>query len=655
MVKKTIKGNLIGIVTICTVLIILITVFANGFATSRMTVRDKKDLLLEEALTNADVMDQWIKEQGDIVHTIRNSIAFFDKKDPDTIMDYLEVCLAENDAALMYYCCFGYNGGVFPADHSELDLDPSTRGWWTQAIAADTVIYTAPYVDFATGQMIVSIAEPLTIAGEQAVMLADITIDKLVEQTKNINQDDDSVTTFLLADDGSVITHENKEFLPNEDGNTILTEKVDVSLSSDSVTSFTDYDGTDKYIATAQIQTTGWTLGVMQDKQVVQAVVFQNLIFQILLGVLLLVITIMLLNIRISKCLKPMETMKTFVKDRVIGEDVANRHTSEVEEIKYLIGELENRFIETIRQTKDASEKIQSQMHEANNSVSSMNGNIMEISAVMEETGASVETQTNSIQNINDTCQNVAQAVEVLANQAQTMAERSGQIVKRVDEIVPALLKNKNHAVSMTKENHDKLVCAIEGVQVIHEIADVTKAIEDIASQTNLLALNASIEAARAGESGRGFAVVAGEINNLATDTGNEIGKVRELTDRVLESVSALADTSNEILSFIDTVVMEDYDKLESLAEDYKEDSTYYADVSADLGAEAEELSASVQEIDEILNTITQVQQDLDQAICSVNENLQQITGTSELVNGETARVLESIESMQGTMSSFRV
>ena len=652
--KRTIKGNLVITTAICTVLIILITAIANGASTSRVTVNGKKELLKETADTNAEVMDEWLTKQGEIIHTIRNTLAFMNTKDKQEIMDYLESCLAQNDAALMYYCCFGYNGGVLPADHSDLDLDPSTRDWWTQALEADGLIYTDPYVDFATGQMIVSIAEPMMIQGEQAMMLADITIDKLIDQTNGISSDD-SVQTFLLTQNGDVITHANESFRPGEDGNTTLTDEVDINLASDKVEAFKDYDSVSKYIAVSNLDATGGKLGVTQDKRVINADIRQNLIMPVVLGVVLMIITIVLVYKMISQSLKPMEEMKHFVKENVIGEDETIQHKSEVAEIEYLIGEMETRFIETIRQTKGESLKIQDQMNQASSGVASMNGNIMEISAVMEETGASVETQTSSIQNINDTCENVAQAVEVLADQAQEMAQRSSEIVKRVDEIVPVLLKNKNHAVTMTQQNHEKLTQAIAGVQVIHEISDVTHAIEDIAAQTNLLALNASIEAARAGESGRGFAVVAGEINNLATDTGNEIGKVHALTDRVLESVAALSDASNEILAFIDTVVMEDYDRLEGLAEDYKDDSTYYADVSANLGAEAEELTASVQNIGEVMNTITQAQKELDQAVQAVNENLQTITGTSEQVSVETEQVLASIEAMQGTMKGFRV
>lgn len=650
----TIKARIAVFVTICTVLIILLTTLTSSMTTRNIMVQDARNLLMEEAKGNANVINQWLTEEGKTVHTMANALAYMDSKDEDAIMDYLEVNLKENENALMYYCCFGYDGGVFPADHSKLDLDPTTRDWWKQAISENGLIYTAPYTDFATGQMIVSIAEPLTIDGEQAVLLADITIDRLIEITQNISTDDNT-QTFLLAADGSVVTHANENYLPKEEGNTILTDEVKINLDSDKAFTFTDYDGQKKYGAIGEVEVTGWKLGVTQNTSVITKQIWNNLIIPLVMDVVLLGIIVALLNMVISRMLRPMDNMKKFVKEKVIGTENSREQSDEVKEIEYLIGELEERFIATIRKTKQESSMIQDKMTTANHKVTTISGNIMEISATMEETGASVESQTNSIQKIDETCTEVVGAVEKLAEEAQEMTERAGEIQQKVEKIVPELMQDKESAYIMTKDSRARLAEAIKSAEVINQIVEVSQAIQEIASQTNLLALNASIEAARAGESGKGFAVVADEIKNLSNVTSEEIGKVNDLTDKVLQSVKMLSSESNAILAFLDDVVMKDYDRLGELAGSYKEDASYYAGISTELGAEAEELSAAVQNINGILDTITIAQSELNAAVHTVNDNLQQITSASENVTTETGEVLGSIKSLQGTMETFRI
>lgn len=650
----TIRGRIAVFVTICMTIVILLTILANIVTTRSTMVREAENLLTEEADGNAAVINEWLKQEGNMVNTMKNALATMDRDDTDAIMDYLEVNLKENENALMYYCCFGYEGGVFPADHSRLDLDPTTRDWWKQAISEDSLIYTEPYTDFATGQMVVSIAEPLTIGGEQAVLLADITIDRLIEIVQNISADP-SIQTFLLAEDGSVITHANKDFLPKEDGNTVLTDKVRIDIDAKKAFVFTDYDGQKKYGDIGNIDVTGWKLGVTQNEKVINAQIRKNLVFPLVMDIVLLGITVSLLNLVIGKMLRPMDNMKQFVKERVIGREHGKTYENEVEEIKYLIGELEERFIATIRKTKQESSTIQDKMTTTDDKVKIISGNIMEISATMEETGASVETQTESIQSIDDTCAEVTQAVDKLAEEAQSMAARAGEIQQRVEKLVPELMRDKENAATMTEDSRVRLAEAIRGTEVINQIVEVSGAIQEIASQTNLLALNASIEAARAGEAGKGFAVVAEEIKNLSNITGKEIGKVDELTSKVLESVKALSGESNSILAFLDGVIMKDYDQFGEIAEKYKDDAFYFAGISTNLGAGAEELSASVQNISNILGTINTSQGELNKAIHAVNDNLQQITYASENVTADTGEVLTSIQSLQGTMGQFQV
>ncbi len=653
-IGKTISGRIRCVVTLCMVLIIVATVTNSAVSTKNIMEASIKGILSANAGNNAAIIDGWISEQGSIVRTMCSTLTYMDPKDTQTIMDYLQQNLQENEDALMYYCCFGYDGAVYPADHSSLDLDPTERDWWKQAVGEGTLVYTEPYKDFNTGQMIMSIAKPLKMKGEQAVILADITIDQLVKMTDAIGQKA-GTPAFLLTEDGSVITHENKDFLPNEKGNTVLSDMVSFDSGAEGTAIFTDYDGKSKYLAFGTVGTTGWALGVTQDTAVLGDSLTKNLISAIVVAFLLLGAAGVLIHIIIGKLLKPMNRMKVFVREKVVGAENCRKQKDEVKEINYLIGELEERFIATIRQTKAEAGAIHSKMEGTNGRLEAINKNILEISASMEETDANVETQTESIHSINETCADVTEAVERLAHSAQKMKDKADETTEKVDDTVPKLISGRQNALVMARDSRERLEEAIRAAKVIDEIAGVSMAIKEIASQTNLLALNASIEAARAGEAGKGFAVVAEEIKKLSESTGMEIGKVNELIEKVLASVNALSGESGSMLSFIDGTVMDDYTASKEMAESYREDASYYAEASKELEAAAEELSASMHSIVDMVSTITKSQGELSHAVAGINENIQNITQGSSNISAEAGNVLERITGLQETMESFQV
>jgi len=95
--------------------------------------------------------------------------------------------------------------------------------------------------------------------------------------------------------------------------------------------------------------------------------------------------------------------------------------------------------------------------------------------------------------------------------------------------------------------------------ELIAEIDNKTKIINDIVFQTKLLSFNASVEAARAGEHGKGFAVVAEEIGKLALISGKASLEISELlhssVGKVNDILKSGQDQFNKIINQSEQII----------------------------------------------------------------------------------------------------
>lgn len=538
--------------------------------------------------------------------------------------------------------------------------DPTARGWYKAAQSAGTTIVTDPYMDVLIGGMCITIASPVYRNGELAGVLgADFTLDYITETVNSIPYEKGEYG-FLIDSSGNYVMHENADYMPGEDTAIAASEVMPVlndivTAPGSSVILGDDYDGEKNYFVTAQVESCGWVLGLALPGSNVSAATNRMIILAAVIALISIVAAILIMTSLIRSQLAPMEKMKAFINEKIIGENRNTQIRSEVEEIEYLLNELETQFIDTIHKTQIESQSIRERMISAKDKIDDISNNISDISSAMHRTESGIDSQTESIKSINDICNSVTVAADTFAEDTRQMNDRTSEIIERVEAMVPEILDHKNHAVTVTHKTREELERALKGIMVIEQIVDVATAIQNIANQTNLLALNASIEAARAGDAGRGFAVVADEINSLSTTTGSEIEKVNGLTKEVTTNIEALSRVSDQIIDFLTEDVLHDYDNLETLANSYLEDAGYYGDVSKELGAGAENLRVSVEDINRVLDSIDHAQNDLDAAVHDITSNMRNITESSEDVTAETRDVMDSISLLQETTGRFNV
>ena len=670
---RTIRGTLTTVVSIVIAVAMILLAAAAVVISGQTIVGNSEEQLKTQAERYAEQINVWFSQEITMTESAVTSVESVSRisgqKPTDQALQEIVSSFAEGRGELLNLYI-----GTVSKDFVQSNInattpegyDPTQRGWYQAAEQKKGTIVTDPYMDVLVGGMCVTVASPVYIDGELfAVIGADYTlstINKAVEAASG----EGGMYGFLLDSSANYVTHPDSSYLPGEEKAVALSSVLPeisslVTQPGMDVILAEDYNGVRSYFASTKAESAGWIFGVAIPQQEVVGSL------NALIGTCVLCLAAAILAAEIAmrflvkKQLAPMEDLKQFIKEKMVsgtekaaGQSQESRE-KEVEEIRHLIDVLKEQFIGTIHKTQEESQTIEKTMLNVSQRIGEMSGNITTISATMEETGANVETQTRSIELISTTCNEVSSAVEGLAKDAQKMAQKALETKERVNELIPVLMRSKDDTVKRAEESRLNLKKAIEGAKVIEKIVSVSEAIQGIAGQTNLLALNASIEAARAGDAGRGFAVVAAEIGQLSQNTASEIEKVSTLTNEVLKSVEQLSKESEGILSFIDTNMAEIYEGLGKLAGDYSKDSEYYARVSQEIGASTEELTASILNITNTVGNIEEAQNQLNIAVGSVNDNLQEIAGAGENVSNDADEAMRSISSLKSKVDSFAV
>lgn len=665
---KTIRGKLTSTVIIIVVAIIMIITAGIVSIAGSNLLRAQKEELQLQADKYANEVDAWISTEKEWVTGAANSIQSTGDVSDKGALAVVDTYYEGREELLNMY--FGRaSDGAFLQGNKEASTpegyDPRERGWYKSAVEAGTTIVTDPYWDVLTNQMCGTIACPVYVDGELVGVLAiDMTLSTVTNLTNSVNYDE-GVYGFLVDSSKNYVAHKNEEYLPTEDTATAVSEvnpflSVIVDNPGSAIVRATDYDNLDTYFANSLVPTCDWQVGITIPSSNLFKAVWSMIIVAVLVAIIAVVLVSIIMTTIIKNMLAPIQTLKQFAsgdfsEKAAVETGIPSEYKDETEQIMKATISVKKQIRDIILTTQSESDGIKNISDEAYEKMSGLNANVSDISVATSEVLDQAKKTSELTGEINVAGEELGKVIDILAGKASDAAVQSSESRERARKMHDSSVASNNQANQIYNSTKDQLEQAIERSRAVDEISLLTEEILAISSQTNLLALNASIEAARAGDAGRGFAVVADEIRSLADNTKHAVDKIQTVTQTIVESVNNLVSNSKTLLDFMSSKVVADYENMIKIAKQYEEDSVFYNDISSDLGASSEEMSANMativdnlSQIDEMVAAITSRMTDIESAAASSGTN-------SDTVLGQIKELTQMSEQLKETVASFRV
>ncbi|MCP2069362.1 UNVERIFIED_ORG: methyl-accepting chemotaxis protein [Pseudomonas reinekei] len=416
-------------------------------------------------------------------------------------------------------------------------FDPRVRPWYKGAENSGTPTLTEPYIDAATGQLIISMATASKKAGQSVgVVGGDLSLQTLIA-TLSARDFDGMGYAFLVSADGKILVHPDKALVMKSLSEAYPKDTPRIGNGFSEV----DVDGKTRIVSFTPIKglpSVNWYIGLSVDKEKAYSMLSEFRTSAVVATIIAVAIIIALLGMLIRILIQPLHVMTRAMADIADGEgDLTKRLTIQNNDEFGTLGTAFNRFVERI--------------HGSIREVSSATGQVNEVA--LRVVAASNSSMFNSDQQASRTS-SVAAAINQLGAAAQEIARNAAQASSQASDarslaedgqqVVDRSIVAMNQLSSMLSASSTNIESLNSKTVNIGQILEV---ITSISQQTNLLALNAAIEAARAGEAGRGFAVVADEVRNLAHRTQESAQQVQTMIEELQvgarESVSTMSDS----------------------------------------------------------------------------------------------------------------
>ncbi|SDS13462.1 methyl-accepting chemotaxis protein [Halopseudomonas sabulinigri] len=567
----------------------------------RKTLQDNLETYLADAGSlTAENISNWLSGR---ILLLENLAANSQSEAPDRLVPLLE---QRTLAQTFDFSYLGSATGEFtmrPESEMPADYDPRTRPWFKDAKTAGKTILTAPYVDAATGALIMTIATP---AGS-GVVGGDLNL-KVISNIINALDFNGLGYAFLVSRDGSILVHPDSalQMKTLQDIYPQNTPQISSGLSE------AELNGEARlltFVPVSGLPGVEWYVGLSVDRDKAFASLTSFRVSALIAAVIALVLIVFLLSVLMRYLLRPLTSLGLALDNIAKGEGDLTRRLpiTSNDEFGRLAGAF-NQFVERIHDSISQVAQTSSELNDvALRVVDASNANM----ASSDQQAARTNSVAAAINELGAAAQEIARNAADASNQASQARDGAEQGSEVVSKTIVAMqeLSSKISESSQTIQ------------QLSHKTADIGRILEviqGISEQTNLLALNAAIEAARAGEAGRGFAVVADEVRNLAHRTQSSAQEIQVM----IEGLRSDAGSAVTLMS------------------DSQEYSQHSVSVAGQAGERLQQITLGIGEIDNMNQSVATATEEQTSVIESLNVDITDINMLNQ----------EGVDNLQATL-----
>jgi methyl-accepting chemotaxis protein len=636
-----------------------------------------REIMVEELVRSGDEaahfsqlsIENWLKSRKQLVFNTAGNVAYLWEDYGATeviLMGYMEELTRKNAEEGYLDIYVGFPNGRFADGAGWIppsDFDPTTRPWYQQALEKNDVIFTSPFVDANSGQLIVSVACPAYDSEGDLVGVVGADLDLGVIRDQVLGQRIRGNGQGFLADvSGLCMVHPDPEKVmkmnlregEGEEGILSLGGSIFASPEG-GYASFSEKGET--HLAFFRPLFTGWRL-VLTVSESLLLKPLRVMAFKLFLVGLALLIGLFIFVFFMNRgVLRPLEALRGVALRAEKGDLTVRAETPKKDEIAQVSNAIDSMLV-SLRTFFLQLCSYSSKLHEGSSALGDTARKDKEIAEVLRNRAAGLAEESRfsaeAIQNANAGMEEISAGIQENARASQEASGSAEDLRKEALAAGEAITSAAQRIGEMSSSFDDVSLSVANLHETAGKIGDIVKTITGIADQTNLLALNAAIEAARAGDAGRGFAVVAEEVRKLAEESNSAAGEIGTLASEIIANTQKAVSVAEEGKTFASRGSEESEKMQKNIASVLGAVENIASQVQS-IASTAEEQSAGAQEMASSIDRITSGVGKTRSEAEAIEEDIR-VLGEGVKKLGELVKMLEDLsQAMQQQLGKYRL